>query len=114
MSGSIQNTVHFYKTCFLIKLILDLASLANLDARNARRNEQKATKRNAEYAPLEQNIVTFLEGKSNVTTSEIASALSLTTSKVSPRCKALVESGILVETDIKIPKVGLRKAYTLA
>lgn len=89
-------------------------SLANLDARNARRNEQKATKRNAEYAPLEQNIVTFLEGKSNVTTSEIASALSLTTSKVSPRCKALVESGILVETDIKIPKVGLRKAYTLA
>lgn len=88
-------------------------ALASLDARNAKRNTQKSAKREAEYTPIEESIVAVLNETAQ-TTSEIASKVGLTTSKVSPRCKALVEKGLAVEVEVKVPKVGLRKAYAKA
>lgn len=86
--------------------------LVKLDARNSKRAEAKATKREVEYAPIEDAILKALEG--TMTTSEIAKATGLTTNKVSPRCKVLVEKGILTESEVKVKGSGVRKAYTLA
>ena len=68
--------------------------LAKLDVRNAKRSEAKATKNAEAFA-------------------EIATAIDVSTAKVSPRCKALVESGKVVEVDVKT-KSGMRKGYYLA
>lgn len=86
--------------------------LAKLDSRNSKRAEAKASKREVEYAPIEEAILKAIEG--TMTTSEIATAVGMTSNKVSPRCKALAEKGFLVESEIKVKGVGVRKAYTLA
>lgn len=86
--------------------------LVKLDARNSKRAEAKATKREVEYAPIEDAILKAIEG--TMTTSEIANALDMKTNKISPRCKALVEKGKLVESEVKVKGSGVRKAYTLA
>ena len=86
--------------------------LVKLDARNSKRAEAKADKREVEYAPIEDAILKAING--TMTTSEIATVVGLTTNKVSPRCKVLVEKGKLVETEVKVKGSGTRKAYTLA
>lgn len=86
--------------------------LAKLDSRNAKRADAKSAKRATEYEPIEKSILDSVDG--TMTTAEIASVVGLSVNKVSPRCKALVEKGYLVESEVKIPKVGVRKAYAKA
>ena len=85
--------------------------LSKLDSRNSKRAEAKSAKRAIEYAPIEEAIIVALSDGSTMTTAEIASMVEMSTAKVSPRCKALVESGKIAEVDIKVPKVGMRKGY---
>lgn len=87
--------------------------LAKLDVRNAKRSEAKATKNAEAFAPIEEAILKALDYETPKVTSEIATAIDVSTAKVSPRCKALVESGKVVEVDVKT-KNGMRKGYYLA
>ena len=87
--------------------------LAKLDARNVKRSEAKASKNAEAFAPIENAILDVLEYEIPKVTSEIATAINMSTAKVSPRCKALVESGKAVEVDVKT-KNGMRKGYYLA
>lgn len=87
--------------------------LAKLDGRNAKRSEAKASKSAEINAPIEDAILKVLEYEVPKTTAEVASEVGLSTNKVSPRCKALVESGKVVEVEMKVPKVGIRKGYYL-
>lgn len=86
--------------------------LVKLDARNSKRAEAKANKREVEYAPIEDAILKALEG--TMLTSEIATTTGLSTNRVSPRCKVLAEKGVLIESEVKVKGVGVRKAYTKA
>ena len=94
--------------------IIDKAKdeLAKLDARNTKRADAKAVKSAELDAPIKEAIMTAING--TMTTSEIASAVGLSTNKVSPRCKALVAEGKLVESEVKVKGSGNRKAYAKA
>ena len=85
--------------------------LSKLDSRNSKRAEAKSAKRAVEYAPIEEAIMALLADGQTLTTTEVASAVGLDPRKVSPRCKALVEVGKIAEIEVKVPKVGMRKAY---
>lgn len=86
--------------------------LSKLNARNVKRADAKAIKSAELNAPIEEAIMNAING--TMTTAEIATAVGLSTNKVSPRCKVLVENGKLIETDVKVKGLGNRKAYTKA
>lgn len=108
----------FYEAIINASISEDITSkakeeLAKLDARNAKRANAKASKNAEAFAPIEEAILDVLEYEIPKVTSEIATAIGMKTAKVSPRCKALVESGKVVEVDVKT-KNGMRKGYYLA
>ena len=47
------------------------------------------------------------------TTSEIAGLCEMNSQKVSPICRNLVEKGILSVADVKVPKKGMQKQYSI-
>lgn len=108
----------FYNAIINGKVTADIVAkateeLSKLDAKNAKRASDKSAKRVVEFTPIEDSILEILSDGQIRITSEIASMLSLNPSKVSPRCKALVEKGKVSEVDVKVPKVGMRKGYVI-
>lgn len=94
------------------------SEIAKLDKRNANRSS-KPNKKQLENEPIKAEIVALLEDKGAMIASEIGVALStedrpISTSKASALCKQLVADKVLVENEVKIPKVGVRKQYTVA
>ena len=49
-----------------------------------------------------------------LTASDIGVALEITTQKASALCRQLTEGGVLVATEVKVPKKGKVKAYSIA
>jgi len=87
------------------------AEIAKLDARNdKRRNTQ--TKEQKANEPIKANIVAVLSKP--MVASEIASALGISTQKVSALCKQLVDNGTLTVKDIKVKGKGTVKQYAVA
>ena len=90
-----------------------VAEIGKLDKRNEAKSS-KPSKTAIANEPIKANIIEFLADKENVTASEIAEALELTTQKVSALCRQLVEGGKLTATEVKVPKKGKVKAYHIA
>jgi len=87
-------------------------ALAKMDERNASR-KSKPSKRTIANEPIKDEILKVL-AEGGKTTAEIAATLELTTQKVSGLCVTLVKEGKVKAEDVKLPKVGVRKFYTLA
>lgn len=100
-----------------------LEQIAKLDATNAKRAETQSKKSKANE-PLKVAILTLLTEKGGMTSPDIAVALNkqgivtadgeeVSTSKASSMCRQMVEDGRLTVTEIKIPKKGKMKQYTV-
>lgn len=85
----------------------------NLDKKNAQR-ASKPSKTQIENEPIKASILEFLVGGKVQTAPEIAVAVGISTQKASALAKQLVESGKLVQSEIKVPKKGKMKAYSMA
>ena len=88
------------------------AELEKLDKRNAQRSS-KPSKTQLENEPIKAHLLEILAVKP-MTASEIHEAdASLSTQKISSLCRQLVEAGKLAVEDVKIPKKGKQKQYTI-
>ena len=87
-------------------------AIVKLDKRNATR-ASKPTKSQQANVPLLAEIRTFLMGKKNVLASEVAAHLNVTPQKASGLLKLLADGGEITTAEVKVPKQGKRKAYTL-
>lgn len=85
----------------------------NLDKANVRR-ASKPSKTQIENEPIKASILEFLAGGKVQTAPEIAVAVGISTQKASALAKQLVEVGKVVQSEIKVPKKGKMKAYSLA
>lgn len=89
------------------------SALAKLDERNARR-AATPSKTAIANAPIKADIVAWLTENGTHIAKEIGEALNISTSKASALCGQMVKSGTLTATEVKVPKVGKRIAYTVA
>lgn len=88
--------------------------IAKLDMRNATRSS-KLTKTQVKNETIKQKIVELLtEVGEKYVASVIAEKLEISTQKASALCRQLVESGKLQVEDVKVPKKGKQKAYSIA
>ena len=84
------------------------------DERNAKRNS-KPTKTAVENEPIKAQIMEFITKRNEFCIAgAIAEALEISTQKASALCRQLVEAGKLSEKEVKVPKLGKRKAYGIA
>ena len=88
------------------------SELDKMDARNAKRSStQTQTQKDNEV--LKEQILSILTNEGQLTTS-IAVAVGKSTNKVSALCRQLVEEGKAKVEDVKVPKKGVQKAYSLS
>lgn len=102
VNGTINADIQAYAADAIVKL----------DKRNATR-ASKPTKSQQANVPLLAEIRTFLTGKKNVLAAEVAAHLDVTPQKASGLLKLLVDGGEATAAEVKVPKQGKRKAYTL-
>ena len=89
-----------------------VASLEKMDAANeARKN--KPSKTAIENAPILEALTNALTADYQVA-SDLASAVGISTQKASSLLRQLVATGVAVQSEVKVPKRGVVKAYTLA
>lgn len=93
-------------------------AIAKLDAKNAKRSS-KPSKVQIANEPIKTAIVDYLTANGQMVASDLATALTteespVTTQKVSALCRQLVADGVLTVADVKIPKKGSVKAYSVA
>lgn len=87
--------------------------ITKLDMRNATRSS-KPTKTQLENETIKQKIVDLLtEVGERYVASAIAERLEISTQKASALCRQLVESGKLQVEEVKVPKKGKQKAYSI-
>ena len=100
-----------------------LEQIAKLDATNAKRAEQQSAMFKVDEL-LKIAILNLLTENGGMTSPDIADALNkqgvttadgeeVSTSKASSMCRQMVEDGRLTVTEIKIPKKGKMKQYTV-
>lgn len=90
------------------------AAIAKLDKRNADRSS-KPSKTAIANEPIKTAIVEFLNKEGFIATAaDIAANCNITTQKASALCRQMVEAGAVRSTEVKIPKKGKCKAYSLA
>jgi hypothetical protein len=102
VNGTINADIQAYAADAIVKL----------DKRNATR-ASKPTKSQQANVPLLAEIRTFLTGKKNVLAAEVAAHLDVTPQKASGLLKLLVDGGEATAAEVKVPKQGKRKGYTL-
>lgn len=85
------------------------AEIEKIKASNARKKSATSEKRKAENEPIIKAITDFLKGKDFTLASEIAKGCDISTQKVT----ALLKQMNVEVRDVKVPKVGIRKAYKL-
>lgn len=90
------------------------AQIVSLDKRNAKRAE-KPSKTAVANAPLKEAIYNYLvENDGKFTEAELGSVIESTHNKAGSLVRQLVAEGKVSVEEIKIPKVGKRKAYFVA
>lgn len=89
------------------------AALAKIDAQNEKR-KNTPSKKATENAPLVDQIVNEILGTEPKTASDVAAVMGVSVQKASTLLRAAVADGRAVATDIKVPKKGTQKGYTLA
>lgn len=88
------------------------AELAKLDARNAKR-ASKPSKVAIANAPVKEAIVNFLREHPATITAEVASGVGISTQKASSLLTQLCDEEKLSKSEVKLPKVGKRMAYSV-
>lgn len=88
-------------------------AIAKLDKRNASRSS-KPSKTAIANEPIKASIVEYVTAHANALASEIAVACEISTQKASTLCRQLVDDEVLTVCDVKVPKKGKLKAYSLA
>ena len=89
------------------------ALLIALDKKNEQR-KSKPSKVAVANEPIKASIVAFITANGQKVSSEIAEGLNISTQKASALCRQLVEDGVLKSEEVKVPKKGKVKAYTIA
>lgn len=87
-------------------------AIAKLDERNQKRSS-KPSKTQLENEPVKTAIVDYLTVHGGAVAADIAAEVDITTQKASALCRQLVESGILTVEEVKIPKKGKCKKYSV-
>lgn len=88
------------------------AEIVKLDERNANRSS-KPTKAQIENEPIKEKILEVLSTGERMVASAIAEKVEISTQKASALCRQLVESNKLKVEEVKIPKKGKQKAYSI-
>lgn len=89
------------------------ASIEKLDSRNAARNA-KPSKTQLENAPIKEALLTYLtENSGAYTEGQLGEALDITHNKAGSLARQLVAEGKVKQSEVKIPKVGTRKVYSI-
>ena len=88
------------------------AEIVKLDERNANRSA-KPTKAQIENKSIKEKILEVLSTEERMVASAIAERLEISTQKASALCRQLVESKKLKVEDVKIPRKGKQKAYSI-
>lgn len=87
-------------------------AIAKMDATNeARKN--KPSKTALENAPIIEALTNALTADPQ-TAADLATAVGISTQKASSLLRQIVASGVAVASDIKVPKKGACKGYSLA
>lgn len=87
-------------------------ALAKLDERNQKRSS-KPSKTQLENEPVKTAIIDYLTAHGGAVAADIAAGVDITTQKASALCRQLVESGVLTVDEVKIPKKGKCKKYSI-
>ena len=88
------------------------AEIVKLDERNASRSS-KPTKAQIENEPIKEKILEVLSTEERMVASAIAEKVEISTQKASALCRQLVESNKLKVEEVKIPRKGKQKAYSI-
>ena len=88
-------------------------AIAKLDARNQKRSS-KPTKAQRENEPVKTAIIDYLTVHGSAVAADIAAEVDITTQKASALCRQLVEEDKLTVEEVKIPKKGKCKKYSVA
>ena len=92
--------------------------IVKLDMRNAARKEKQSSKPSKtaiENEPIKASIMEFLSTQSEpMIAADIAENLKITTAKASSLLRQLADAGKVVKSEVKIPKRGKVKAYSIA
>ncbi len=87
--------------------------IVKLDLKNLHRSS-KPTKTQVENEPIKTAIVTLLtETDEKYVASVIAEKVEISTQKASALCRQLVNEGKLQVEEVKVPKKGTQKAYSV-
>ena len=89
------------------------AQIEKLDARNATRSS-KPSKAQLENEGIKQDILKTLEENGSMFANEIAKTLDISTNKASALCKQLKDTGKVEVNEVKVPKKGKCRQYSLA
>ena len=111
----VDKTGNMYMEDVTMEKLVDFAKeeIAKLDQRNASRSS-KPTKAQIENEPIKQKIVELLtEVGEKYVASAIAEKLEISTQKASALCRQLVDEGKLQVEEVKVPKKGKQKAYSV-
>ena len=88
-------------------------AIAKLDKRNASRSS-KPSKPAIANEPIKALIVEYVTAHANALASDIAVACEISTQKASALCVQMVKDNVLTVCEVKVPKKGKVKAYSLA
>lgn len=88
-------------------------AIAKMDARNEKRSS-KPSKTAIANEPIKASIVEFLNEKTDVVAADIAVGVEISVQKASALLRQMTEDGLLTVKEVKVPKKGKCKAYTLA
>lgn len=86
--------------------------LTKLDERNAKR-ASTPSKTAIANAPIKEKIMDFVRMHENAVASDIAAFCEISTQKASALCVQLVKEGCLYVDEIKVPKKGKVKSYSI-
>lgn len=92
--------------------------IAKLDMRNAARKEKQSSKPSKtaiENEPIKTSIMEFLSVQSEpMIAADIAKNIGITTAKASSLLRQLADAGKVVKSEVKIPKKGKVKGYSIS
>lgn len=87
-------------------------AIAKLDAANEKRRNA-TSKKAAENAPLNERILNEILGHEPKTAADVAAVLEVTVQKASSLLVGLAKAEKIKSEDVKIPKKGKQKGYSL-
>ena len=93
-----------------------LAAIAKMDETNEKRKNKvspKEAEKQAEMAKLRESIFAVITSDPQTET-DIAAQVGIAGAKARPQLRKLVAEGKIVSADIKVPKKGTCKGYSLA